>query len=229
MEIGKILTPKEIQGYRKWLAELDEEAHSKGGSCNICDAEVREIFDAQSDIGRQVYDSFTDEELLEIILASGHKPGEPKLNDIYYIYQQYIKLRFDGWINARDKVREYRLFKQIIAKWPAGWYQKVSTQPLLDKLRESGIEPDRETVALLEGLCREARKTGCPPRIPASVRKTINRVYNCSAALELMGIPSLLKAKRQPLEKQLLEHWANEYRRLRVQSRQTGADIQEKI
>lgn len=216
-ELGKVLTPGEIQGYRQWLAELDEEAHTEGGSCNICDAEVWEYFDTKSDTGRQVYDSFTDEELLEVILASSQDGSRPKLHEIYCVYRKYIKLRFGGWINARENAREYRLFKQIISKWPTGWYMKVSPQPLVTKLRESGVEPDRVTVELFESLCREARKTGCPPYISTSVRKRINRVYNCSAALELMGIPSLLRAERQPLEKKLLAHWAEEYRQLRRQ------------
>lgn len=50
---GKMLTPKEIRGYRQWLAELDEEARAADGNFNTCDAEVWECFDAQSDIGKQ--------------------------------------------------------------------------------------------------------------------------------------------------------------------------------
>ena len=215
----KILTPKELSGYRQWLAELDAESREDGGCCGDCPEDLWDIFDPQGAAGRQICSSFTQEELFEIILASEQRNGTPKLNDIYYVYRHYIKQRFGGWVKALPLARDYKVFKQTISKWPAGWYQNVSVEPLLEHLTKRGIDPDPAVVGIFEGWCREVRRTGCPPVISISLRKRINTVYNCSAALELMGIPSLIKAEMKPVKEKLLAHWAEEYRSLQRQGR----------
>ena len=62
------LTARELAGYRQWLAELDQEAREEGGDPSLRDPELRRYFDPHTPCGRQVYESYTDGELLDLSL-----------------------------------------------------------------------------------------------------------------------------------------------------------------
>ena len=64
------LTEKELLGYRQWLSELDEESRGEQGtSRQAMDPDLWRIFDPKGNIGRQIYESYTDEALLEALRA----------------------------------------------------------------------------------------------------------------------------------------------------------------
>ena len=81
-EIQKVvhrkLTKRQLEGYRQWIAELDEESRKLGGGSESCDSELYRYFAPDQVVGRQVYESFSDEELLDIMIRTmhhqGHKP-----------------------------------------------------------------------------------------------------------------------------------------------------------
>ena len=65
------LTEKELRGYRQWLSELDEESRGEQGtSRQAMDPDLWRIFDPKGNIGRQIYESYTDEALLEAVVVT---------------------------------------------------------------------------------------------------------------------------------------------------------------
>lgn len=112
------LTQKELAGYRQWLSELDSEARKTGADLTDVDYEIWQYFDPETMIGKQIYESYSDEELISFVLATMDHPGhKPRLERIYVIYRQYLKLRFDGLSNviARAKTRRKQLAEEM--KW----------------------------------------------------------------------------------------------------------------
>lgn len=188
----KRLSKRELEGYREWLAELNEEAHMPGGDLSKCDKDLHKYFDTQGYIGRQVYESFSDDELLDIMIpvlqVSGAQAQQAKL---YCIYKAYILKRFHKYTEAKDKARARMKLLADQRRWPPDWHTRVSAEPLLEKLRQKGKKVTPEDMALLERLCAEARDTGKPPYISLSIRKRLDKLYNQKLALELMGIPVL--------------------------------------
>ena len=62
------LTEKELLGYRQWLSELDEESRGEQGtSRQAMEPDLWRMFDPKGNIGRQIYESYTDEALLEAV------------------------------------------------------------------------------------------------------------------------------------------------------------------
>ena len=89
------MTEKELFGYRQWLAELNSEAAEESGDFNSCDPEVWEQFDPESSCGSQIYHSFRDEELLDVVIATmGRQGRKPRFDRIHIIYRRYLRLRF---------------------------------------------------------------------------------------------------------------------------------------
>lgn len=90
------LTEKELRGYRQWLSELDEESRGEQGtSRQAMDPDLWRIFDPKGNIGRQIYESYTDEALLEAVVGTMDHPGhKPRLYQLSLIRQVYLKRRF---------------------------------------------------------------------------------------------------------------------------------------
>ena len=111
------LTKKQIQGYRQWLSELDEEAREPGGNLLVCDPEVWQCFNPHKSTGYQVYMSYSDEELLDVLLKTMDRPGHnPDYSDLYCVYKQYLRCRFGSFGTAKKqaKVRMKRLSAPVI-------------------------------------------------------------------------------------------------------------------
>lgn len=202
------LTEKELLGYREWLMELSQEAEEHG-DFNTCDEEVWEQFDPDSDAGSQVYQSFSDEELLDILIDTMDRQGhKPRYDRIHTIYRRYIQARFGGLNNAKDRARIRMKQREEEVRWPPDWHTHVSVTPLLRKLEQKGKKPTREEVDLLERVCREARETGLPPYISISTRDRLNKLMDYKSALEIMGIPCL----SQTSLKRMVRYWTGQRR-----------------
>lgn len=205
VNIKEKLTKKELLGYRQWLSELEEE-----GELDSCDSEVWECFDPQTAVGAQVYQSFTDEELLNLLITTmGQQGRKPRFDRIHVIYRRYLHQRFGGLNNAKEcaRVRIKQLEEQ--KRWPPDWHTRVSTGPLLARLEKKGRAVSGEDLELLERLCREARETTLPPYISISIRDRLNKLMDSKSALELMGIPVLNQAGL----KRMVRYW-NEGRKM---------------
>lgn len=188
------LTERELDGYRQWIAELEEEARAEG-SMGTCDPEVWEQFCPGSETGRQIYASFSDEELLDLLIRTMDRPGhKPRVEEIHCIYRAYLSLRFGGLHIAKERARARRKQLREREKWPWDWPERVSPQPLLEKLARRGRAANPEDRRLLEKLCKEARERGEPPKLTPDERRRLDRLGGCRTALELMGIPALTRA-----------------------------------
>lgn len=69
------LAEKELAGYRQWITELEEEARQTGGDLTLCDGEVWQYFDPGKPLGYQIYRSYSDEELLDILIKTMNHQG----------------------------------------------------------------------------------------------------------------------------------------------------------
>lgn len=189
------LSQRQLREYRQWIADLEEEIREEGGDLSQEDLELWEYFDPATTTGRQIYASFTDEELLDCLIRTMHRPGHnPRYNEIHFIYKKYLRIRFNGLNTAKDraKIRMKRLAEQ--EKWSWDWPEHVSLQPLLERLEQRGKEVSAEDHVMLDELCAKAKETGKPLTLSVSARKRLGKLYDCKQALELMGIPVLDKA-----------------------------------
>lgn len=196
------LTAKQLAGYRQWLAELDEEAHEPGGDPAFCDSEVWQDFDPNRPIGRQVYESFSDEELLDILLRTMDRPGHsPRFDEVYCIYRQYLRLRFDGLNNAKDRAKARRKHLRDQEKWPADWWERVSPEPLIQYCRTRKREPETQDLLLFQELCGIARRCQLPPVLTSAQSRRLEALCGAKRALELMGIPALNKSSLRHMQR----------------------------
>ena len=70
------LTEKELRGYRQWLSELDVESREEQESSRqTVDPDIWRVFNPEGNIGRQIYESYTDEALLEAVVGTMDHPG----------------------------------------------------------------------------------------------------------------------------------------------------------
>ena len=191
----KALSQRELGEYRQWIADLEEEAREQGGSLEACDPEVWALFEPRGEPGRQIYASFSDGELLDLLLRTMDRPGHsPRFEELHVIYREYLRLRFHGLDAAKRLARTRRKQLEEERRWPWDWPDRVSPQPLLERLEQRGRTAGPEDLALLEELCGQARATGLPPELSAPARERLERLCRCKTALELMGIPALDKA-----------------------------------
>ena len=81
------LTEKELRGYRQWLSELDVESREEQESSRqTVDPDIWRVFNPEGNIGRQIYESYTDEALLEAVVGTMDHPGhKPRLYQLSLI------------------------------------------------------------------------------------------------------------------------------------------------
>ena len=122
------LTEKELLGYRQWLSELDEESRGEQGtSRQAMDPDLWRIFDPKGNIGRQIYESYTDEALLEAVVVTMDHPGhKPRTYQLSPIRQVYLKQRFGNINKACWAARGFRKRLEEQKRWPPDWPERVS-------------------------------------------------------------------------------------------------------
>ena len=198
------LTARELAGYRQWLAELDQEAREEGGDPARRDPELRRYFDPYTPCGRQVYESYTDGELLDILIRTMERPGHsPRYGEVYCFYLDYIRLRFQGLNNAKELARGRLKRRELRKRWPPDWHERVTAEPVVEQLRRRGRSgPELE---LPRRICESCRKTGLPPELTAEERQALERLGcgDAASVLRCMGIPVVNKT----LMRHLRRYW----------------------
>ena len=190
-QVETILLEKELNSYRQWAAELQEEAREPGGSCN-CDSEVWEYFNPAFPCGKQIYESFTDEELLDMLLPTMEYPGHtPRFQEIHEIYRRYLARRFGDLSRAKDLARIRYKRRRDEQRWPWDWPERVSAEPALNYCRQRGLCLSQEEQTLLKHICQVARSTRMPPALSQSQVRYLQRLGGVRQIFELMGIPRL--------------------------------------
>ena len=98
------MTNAEITRYKNWLRLLAEKAKADG-TLEECSASVMDTCKISSPVGRSIYESFSDDELKEILIKFHTNNGRcPAQKEIYLIYKHYIRLRFGNWPRALQAV-----------------------------------------------------------------------------------------------------------------------------
>lgn len=200
----KPLTEKELAGYRQWLAELAEEAAEPGGDPTTCDREVAEYFSLKTSCGKQVYESFSDAELLEIVIKLIDHHGH-KLNyaNVYCIYKTYLRKRFGNLPDVASKARTELKLRKNKERWPPDWQERVSLQALLDAPRNRRSSPRQADLEFLNRLCEASKRSGYPPNLTGTERQRISRMGlgSLKFVLETMGIPCLDKIELRHIKR----------------------------
>lgn len=101
----KVLTAQELAGCRSLIQRMDRYARENGANLTVCDAAVWEMLAPGSEIGAQVYESFTDWELLDILRsrhAQASRKKHAQQDEVHKVYAAYLCKRFGNWQNANE-------------------------------------------------------------------------------------------------------------------------------
>ncbi|MBS6545996.1 MAG: hypothetical protein KH319_01280 [Butyricicoccus pullicaecorum] len=205
-EIQKVvhrkLTKRQLEGYRQWIAELDEESRKLGGGSESCDSELYRYFAPDQVVGRQVYESFSDEELLDIMIRTMHHQGhKPRCEEIYCVHRWYLKRRFGNLQNAADAARARMNYQEDIARWPADWYERVSLEAAriyLDKRQKKADVSDWQLIDRLYHVAVQCRQ---PPRLTCAEMQQLDHLGGWKRIFEQMGLPTPRGARLKRLQR----------------------------
>ena len=155
------LTEKELRGYRQWLSELDEESRGEQGtSRQAMDPDLWRIFDPKGNIGRQIYESYTDEALLEAVVVTMDHPGhKPRTYQLSPIRQVYLKQRFGNINKACWAARGFRKRLEEQKRWPPDWPERVSADGFRAYCERIGSPLTEQDAELAEHMCRSVRES----------------------------------------------------------------------
>lgn len=88
----------DIEQRKAWLKNLAAACRETAGEGQDAPQLQRERLGMQSPEGKRLYDSFTDQELLDVLReraeALGHSPAQ---KEVFWAYRAYIKKRFEKW------------------------------------------------------------------------------------------------------------------------------------
>ncbi len=203
------LTPRELNGYRQWLTELEEEMEDAPGLTQGLDGDLTPYFSPAFPIGRQVYTSFSDEELLEPLVETMEgRNGPPRPERLLCVYRWYLEKRFGSIHRACWQARGRSRQKEAEALWSADWPQRVDDETFLARCADLGVVLDEGERAVLRDYCALVRAEGRLPGggdVPEQVYRLFVRA-GCTwrTGLELLGIPALSKSVRRYMRR----HWA---------------------
>lgn len=206
MNIGR-LTPQEITHYRHLLEKLDRKAHEPGGDPSKCKNDIWQFFTPPTLSGIQIYKSFSDEELLDIVVRTMDRPGhKPDFKNIYCIYLCYLKARFGG-LNEIKALARKRMKQQKNARdWPVDWQEHVSIEPILKRMERSKTPLSQEEIDLLERLCTQAKESGIPIHLDEADKRRLDRMGGSGSVLKMMGIPTVKGSELRHLQ----QYWETE-------------------
>lgn len=92
------LSAQQIEKLKQKLLEISKKTLDKDLGHGDKESPVWKTYSHTSVIGKQVYQSFSDEELLEVLRqtaeALGHSPSQ---KEIFWVWREYIRLRFGKW------------------------------------------------------------------------------------------------------------------------------------
>ena len=211
------LTSQEITHYRRQLEELDRKAHEPGGDPAKCRNDVWQFFTPPSLSGIQIYKSFSDEELLDIVVRTMDRPGhKPDFGSIYCVYFMYLKSRFGGPNEIKIQARKRLKQKKNERDWPVDWQERVSVEPALKQLERSKKSFCEEDFILLERLCRQAREQGIPISLDEADKRRLDRFGGSGKVLKMMGIPTFKGSELRRLQ----QYWEEERKKRAAAAKQ---------
>ncbi len=190
------LTKQELTIAKQILAQRNEKTRTSGFEQKLCDPEFRDYYHPRTPTGKQIYMSYTGEELLDILITYMEHPGHsPDWEKVHHVYKLYLNWRFGNLPQAKEKARARQKALMQQAKWPPDWPERVNPEPLYQWMAEKGKELTEEHRNNIEGLCKTARETGMPPDLSSPECQLLGKICNYKKALEMMNIPALRKTE----------------------------------
>ena len=96
-DITRNLTSNELDRYKNQLKGLAEKA-KEDGTLEEYSASIMDIYMLASPVGKRIYESFSDDELKEILIGFYADNGRsPAQKEIFFVYKHYIRVRFGNW------------------------------------------------------------------------------------------------------------------------------------
>ena len=207
------LTEKELRGYRQWLSELDVESREEQESSRqTVDPDIWRVFNPEGNIGRQIYESYTDEALLEAVVGTMDHPGhKPRLYQLSLIRQVYLKRRFGSTNKACWAAKGFRKRLEEQKRWPPDWPERGSADRFRAYCERIGSPLTERESELVERMCKSVKESWRPPgeeEITPELKKLFQK-KRCTnkRAMELMGIPVLSKLAMKHLWSYWLSAW----------------------
>ena len=134
-DITRNLTSDELDRYKKQLKGLAEKA-KEDGTLEEYSAPLMEIYMLTSPVGKCIYESFSDDELKEILIGFYADNGRsPAQKEIFFVYKHYIRSRFGNWPWALQAA-ELKEKKQPVARKRRGRYRNAR-EKAVNKLRKT--------------------------------------------------------------------------------------------
>ena len=161
------MTREELERARQELERRCAITRENGFEAEWCEAWVWQYYHPDGARGRQIYLSYSDDELLDGLIAD--------------LSQAKAKAR------ARKKALEQQ------EKWPPDWPERVTPEPLYHWIEEQGKEASQQERSIIAEICETARQTALPPDMDSPECLYLKRFCSIKRALELMNIPPLNK------------------------------------
>ncbi|MCI7472600.1 MAG: hypothetical protein MSB10_02845 [Clostridiales bacterium] len=192
------MTKDDLSRARQELERRNAVSRVNGFETEWCEAWVWQYYHPDGVRGRQIYRSYSDEELLDILIPVMDQPGhKPQFDRVHHIYKLYLTRRFQDLRRAKDKARARRKALEQQAKWPPDWPEAVSSEPVYRRIGEQGKEITEQDRAAIESLCEQVRQTRLPPELSDPVCQPLKKYCGIKKALEMMNIPALNKTERR--------------------------------
>ena len=94
----KKVTEKEIAKLKSALLNIVVKQKDKNNGRRDASSPICRIYSTGSITGRQIYESFTDEQLLDYLrIMAKEKNHSPAQKEVFWVMRDYIKLRFGKW------------------------------------------------------------------------------------------------------------------------------------
>ena len=196
------LTKRELADAKQMLAQRNERTRVDGFEEKLCETAFGNYYHPRTSTGRQIYTSYTSEELLDILITyMEHHGHTPDWGKIHHMYKVYLIWRFGNLSQAKDKARARMKAVEQQLKWQSDWVEHIDPQPLYAWLAVKGIALTEEHRNNIEKICSEARERKTPPSLSSPECRLLGKICYYKKALEMMNIPALRKTELRMMEK----------------------------
>lgn len=188
------MTKSELSRARQELERRCALTRENGFESEWCEPWIWQYYRPDHVKGQRIYQSYTDDELLDFMIAVMDSPGNtPQLERLHKICKLYLNRRFQNLSQAKAKARARKKALAQQKRWSPDWPKHVNAEPLYCWIREQGKELTEADRTVIEGICENARRTGLPPEMESSECRYLKKFCGFKKALELMNIPPLSK------------------------------------
>lgn len=150
----------ELARRRAWLGELAAACTDAADDRKTAPEEISAAFALAETGGVQVYESYTDEELLNVLRSAAIRLGHsPSQREVFWVYRGYIKQRFEKWPYALQRAGLHKAAGSGGVTRERAERERLRCEQLLNQVRVKAAELGRVPhPADLPEVCRGLRK-----------------------------------------------------------------------